>query len=306
VHERAGCLEKYSLTTDVSPHDLPVMKRVIETTYAESSLEETEKTRIAYEWYEERRNSKPQSWYSFTAHQRNGHLPDLAPDRCNVVIFNSSDDELEAFDDWRNPFYADQSDGIRRIVEDLGKDERFRLFLRVHPNLKNLENSQTREIKEITAQFSELTVIPAASEISTYNLIEACDVVITFGSTVGIEAALAGKTVFLMGRAFYEDLQCCIIPKSHDDFIRLLSSFVKGNTEMIPSSNEVTRGVVTYGFFNKMWGEDYKYVKPYSVAKSVMVRHGHETFLEPAIGYLVIERLLGYLQGLKKRLRGQK
>ena len=306
VHERAGSLEKFSLTPDVSPHDLPVMKRIIETTYAESLLGEEEKTRIAHEWYEERRSSKPQNWYSFTAHQRNGHLPDLAPDRCNVVIFNSSDDELEAFDEWRNPLYADQSDGIRRIADDLGKDDRFRLFLRVHPNLKTSDNSQTREIAEIAEQFPEMTVISAASEVSTYNLIDACDVVIAFGSTVGIEAAFARKPVFLMGHSLYEDLNCCIIPKSHEEFIRLLHRLAEGGRDMIPASEEVDRGVVKYGFFNKMWGEEYRYVKPCSVAKSVMVKDGRETFLEPAITYRVIDRLLGCAQGFKKRLLRQK
>lgn len=306
VHERSGSLGKYSLTPDVSPHDLSMMKRMVETAYAESPLEETEKARIAHEWFEERRNNVSQSWYSLTTYQQRGHLPDLSPDRCNVVIFNSSEDEYEAFDEWQNRIYTDQSAGIRRIAEDLSKDDRFHLFIRVHPCLKKVVNSQTNKIAAIAAQFPKVTVIPAESTVSTYDLVDACDVVISFGTTVGIEAALAKKPVFLLAIALYEDLNCCVKPKSHEEFISILNSLVEGNTDSFPSEEEVGKGVVKFGFFNKMWGEEYKYVKPYDVDKSAMIRNGQETFLQAAKVYLIVAPYFGYVQGLVKRLSGRK
>lgn len=282
VHERAGVLEKYSTTLNTSPHNLLAMKQSIEEVYAGSSLDYAEKIKIAAEWYQERRDNKPQSWYSFISEQSKGLLPELSPGRCNIVIFNSSEDEMEAYDYWKNPVYTDQSDGIRRISESVCNDGRFKLFLRVHPNLRGVDNTQTRMIEALGKCYPSLAVIPSESPISSYDLMEACDIVISFGSTIGIEAAHVFKPVILLGRAIYEDLGCCIQPKSHEEFIQILTQFVSQEREIIPDRSKLIKGTTKYGFFKKLSGEDYRYVNTCSVIESRMVKNGIETILKPA------------------------
>lgn len=283
VHERSGRLDRYSLTLNTYPLDIPVIKKEIEELYCLSELSCPEKATLADEWYQERRENKDQSWYSFTKHQQRGRLPELSSDRCNLAIFLSSEDELEAFDDWRNPFYLNQADGLRRILSDLGKGTLFRIILRVHPNLAKINNSQTQSIDELKVFFPELIVIPADSLVNSYELVDACDVVLTFGSTIGIESVFAGKPSILVGRAFYEDLKCCIKPDSHFCLINILESYAKGNRDMIPLESDKRDGVVKYGYFNKTWGKEYKYVKPIHVGKSLMVYNGKETWLRASI-----------------------
>lgn len=291
VHERSGVLEKYSITANGSPHDLTIIKKMIDDVFSNSTLDYTEKTRIAAEWYAERRDNKPQSWYSFIDSQQKGVLPELSSDRSNVVIFNSSEDEMEAFDYWKNPIYRNQTDGINRIAEIISNDSRFKLFLRIHPNLKGVDNSQVKSINSLKERFPSLTVIPAESPVSTYDLMDACDVVVSFGTTVGIEAAYAGKPVFLLGRAIYEDLNCCIKPKSHDEFIFFIDQLVSGNRKMIPDTDRLIEGTIKYGLFNKLWGEEYSYVKPCNVAESKMIKNGKMVDLKCSVASTLAYRI---------------
>ena len=282
VHERAGVLDRYSLTRNSSTHDIESIKSEIDRISTETYMDFIEREKLATEWYEERRNNKPQGWESFTATQMWGHLPELAPDKLNLVIFNSSEDELEAFSEWRNPYYTDQNEGIERIITRLDT-ERFRIFIREHPNLTGLDNSQTKRLRELAQAYPQLTVIPADSPVSTYSLIDASDIVLTFGSTVGIEAVYRKKPSFLMGRAFYEDLGCCICPNSHEDLVAKLNSFADGCREMMPEEASCHRAVVLYGLFNKLWGRTFRYVKMYDLRTASMIRGGKEQFLRPSL-----------------------
>lgn len=291
VHERSGVLEKYSITANGSPHDLTIMKKIIEGVSAESTLDRSEQIRIAAEWYTERRDNKSQSWYSYIENQQKGVLPELSSGRCNVVIYNSSEDEMEAFDYWKNPIYRNQVDGINKIAENISNDPRFKLFLRIHPNLKGVDNSQVKAIISLKERFPSLTVIPAESPVNTYDLMDACDVVVSFGTTVGIEAAYAGKPVFLLGRAIFEDLDCCMKPKSHDEFISILEQFVSGDRDMIPDADRLIEGTTKYGLFKKLWGEEYSYVKPCNVAESKMIRNGKISVLRCSMPSILAYRI---------------
>lgn len=297
VHERAGVLERYSLFCNATPHDIAAMKESIDETCADPSYSDEEKKRIASEWYDERRNNKAQSWYSFTANQQQGMLPDFSRDLLNVVIFNSSDDENEAFPEWRNPLYPGQKEGVERIVADLREDGRFKVFLRVHPNLSNVANSQTEGIRELEEALPDLTVIAADSPMGSYGILDACDIAVVFGSTIGIEAVRSGKPTFLLGRSFYEDLQACVTPRSHEEFIRLLVRYADGDRSMLPPEDAAQRAVVKFAFHQKLWGDTYRYVRPYHIGKAMMLRNGKETRLRPSLVSWLWERAVSYFAG---------
>lgn len=295
VHERSGVLERYSLTPDVSPHDLSTAKRIIEEIYAGSVLPDTDKQTIASGWYDDRRAGKSQSWYSFSSHHQSGLLPPFSPGKLKIAIFNSSEDEMEAFEEWKNPLYASQTDGLRLIISFIEQLGTFQCFLRIHPNLAGFDNAQTRDTERLALDHPTLTVIAADSPVSSYELIDACDLIITFGSTVGIEAAFAGKHSVLLGRSQYESLGCCSVPSSHVEFIILLSRFAKGDTELFPDPVARREGAIKYGFYYKEWGHLYRYVKPVSVVKSVMLAHGQEVELKPAFVLRLINLLYSVL-----------
>lgn len=291
VHERSGDLHRYYLTKNIYPHDLDFMKNEIESTYHNSQLSESQKKEIATEWFEERANNHPQAWLSFTDKQKKDLLPkDLDSRNINITIFNSSEDEMMSIQGWENPFYKDQSDGIYKIVNDLRSIDIIKLFLRIHPNLTRVNNSQTKFIKKILSKFPNLEIIEPNSSISSYALINACDITITFGSTIGIEALYRNKPSILMGRALYEDLGGIILPDSHLHLLNIIHQYVLNGE--LPKAKDSQTAFIKYGFFQKVYGHSFGYVKPYNAFEVSLQRENeNEYFVQPSFLAKVLKKL---------------
>ena len=278
VHERAGVLERYTLIEDTYPHDIEYQKTQIEK-YWNDERSYTEKEKLAKQWFNNRRGGKDQSWYSFTKLQEKGNLPDgFDSSRRNIAIYVSSQDEFEAIGGWQNPIYKNQSDAINRIINS-NTDTNIRFYVRIHPNLKGLNNTQTQELYGLKG--SNLSVIPADSKIDSYELMDACEKVIVFGSTMGIESVFWGKPSILVGRSFYEGVQGCYTPKDNNELIDLI------NRRLDPLPN---LGALKYGYWQSIAGIPYVYYKPESI------RGG--TFMGVYLGYRMIDRLKDKLLAL--------
>lgn len=255
VHERAGVLQKYILTEDTYPHELEYQKNLIEN-FWDDGLPDNEKEEIAKQWFEDRRKGKEQGWYSFTKSQKKRQLPNgFDPSKRNITIYISSEDEFAAIEGWENPIYKNQTEGINAIINaDL--DEKIWFYIRIHPNLRGLDVSQTRELSEIKGR--NFTIIPADSTIDSYELMNASEKVVSFGSTVSIESVYWGKPSILAGRSLFEDLGGCYIPKDHDELIYLINSHLKSLSKL---------GAFKYAYFQSLAGIPYIYYSPDSLFK---------------------------------------
>jgi len=253
VHERAGVLQRYTLVEDTYPHDIEYQKAQIEKQWNDERPR-TEKEEIACKWFKNGRGGKDQGWYSYTKSQMKGNLPDdFDQSKRNIAIYVSSEDEFESIEGWENPIYDNQIYAINAIINaDIDKNIRF--YVRIHPNLKGLNNTQTRELSELKG--TNLTVIPAESKIDSYELMDACEKVITFGSTIGIESVFWEKTSILVARSLYEDLEGCYVPTNHDELIDLI------NRHLEPLPN---LGALEYGYWLSETGIPYIYYNPESI-----------------------------------------
>lgn len=298
VHERASNIDKYSIFENTYPHNLKAIKKQMDETYLNSTLQDDEKCELGLSWFEERRKGLDQAWPSLTKHQTPKLLPDgFTLDTINIVIFISSDDEYMACEEWDNPYYMNQNKAIEELMKDIGCDGRIKIFLRVHPILKSINNSQTVGINELALKYKTLNIIPAESLVHSYSLIDAADVIITYGSTVGIEAAYAGKISILIGRALYEDLSVCIRPKSHQELISILREIAFKKNNFAPISCK--QGLIKYGLFQKCWGLSFNYVVPTSLYSAKLVRNNRVRVIKASVLirylnmiYVVLHRLL--------------
>jgi hypothetical protein len=258
VHDRApGAMGRYSVIKNERLHSLAFWKKEIERTWNESKERVEERARIASEWFEARFNRQNQAWFSFTSEQSHDLPPGFDRQKTNVVIFNSSEFEMAAMDDYKSPFYKDQNDGAHRIASDLAGRSDVNVYFRVHPHLKGKGNSQSRFIEEkLQDRFQNFFVIPAESPISTYQLMLNSDLVITFASTTGVEAAYHRIPSLLMGRAWYEDLNCCNKVQSHDEAIELIVArrFKLSEDELDRRKQDALK----YGYFSATYGVPYE------------------------------------------------
>src|SRR5208283_4380371 len=254
--------QNYTLVEGTIFHDLENKKRQIEN-YWEDRVPRAEKERIAQEFFWARRFGSGQEYAEarYKRNQRKGILPaGFDVTKRNIAIFNSSEDEFAAVEGYENPVYKDQIDGLRQLIcsPDISRDIRF--YLRVHPNLGKVNNFQTRAIRELRSD--NLVVVGANENVDSYALMEHAEKVVTFGSTMGIESAYAGKPSIMIGREAWEDLGACYTPKTHAEAVALI------NDPQLPARSKL--GALKYGYCIVARDRAYQHFDP-----KTNTIHGH-------------------------------
>jgi Capsule polysaccharide biosynthesis protein len=263
THERGGKLNNYLFRINSTPHSLDTISKEIESLWENA---EDDKVEIGKMFYINRIKRVEDAWYSFTKEQQEGRLPESFKQNLNkkiVTIFNSSLDEYEGLEGFGPYFYEDDNTGISAICESLQNHGEIKLYLRIHPNLKGLENSQNKDLKLIQSRFKNIEIIAAEDSVDTYELINKSEIIIVFGSTVGIEAAFASKNVILLGHAAYQNLKCFVKPKNHIELVNILTN-LEYNFPVINIED-----VLKYGYWNETFGVSYKNYIPTNLTEGV-------------------------------------
>ena len=250
THERGHDLRHYALYENTMPHDLAHMERLIRDTWANASTNPY-REQIACSFFEERSQGIVRSWFSYVQKQQDGLLPaDWDNSKRNVVIFGSSDDEFVAIGDaWRNPIYKSQDEAIFRLIDsiwNLPKD--IYLYLRMHPNMKEVKTPATEALKLLSG--SRFKVILPVDKVSTYALMRSADKIVTFGSTAGIEATYWGRPSILAGTCYYKNLGVTYNPRTHEELLDMIGS-------TLPAKKR--EDALMYGYYMYTFGIPFQY-----------------------------------------------
>jgi hypothetical protein len=202
---------------------------------------------------------------SYTKDQKFGSLPQsFNSEKKNIIIYNSTIDEYAALEGWQNPIYEDETQAIDLILKEFKEKNNYFFYLRVHPNMKNLpeETTQLKDIKKLGLDHSNLEIIWPNQEIDSYKLLDESDIVITFGSTIGIEAAYWNKPSILIGHALYESLDCIYKPTNHNELVQLLQK------DLIPLNNF---SALKYANRELTYGTRFKYFKETKIINGLSI-----------------------------------
>ncbi len=293
VHDRGHDIRHYAIYENALPHDLDYVTSLIKGLW-EREPDVEKKTGVAAAFYLQRRRGEEQSWFSFVKDQQPGMLPEGWSDaKHNVAVFCSSEDEFEAAgEEWRNPLYSDQLDAMRRILADpkIEDNRGIHLYLRVHPNLRAVDNPYTRELRGLSQH--NLTVIQPDSPISTYALMDNCSKVLAFGSTAGIEAVYWGKPSVLAGTSYYRSLGGNYVPRSHSELAAMLAS------DLPPKPKEAA---LVYGYYMGSFGRRYKYYEARGIREGTFKGRDLQKPQPGLRTYLLRSRTI--LSGLRRRIR---
>lgn len=213
-----------------TPHNIKAMKQAYETLWDEVDMTEEQKTKLAETYFNNRRNAIPACDKVYIADQEKGRLPeDWDGEKKNIVIFNSSEDEFAAVGDEYDSYalFPSQYRGIRFILDATKDMPNAHIYLRIHPNLMHIEYRYHTELLKLQDEYAHLTVIPAADRVSSYALMDAANMVIVFGSTIGMESAYWGKPVILLAGATYRLSDLCYVPQSEAELKELLDMELK-------------------------------------------------------------------------------
>jgi hypothetical protein len=200
---------------------------MMEKNWAEPALSDSEKRTIGESFFIKRRGGSVAGDVVYTTKQIKGLLPDgLDQTKKNIIIFNSSEDEFAAVGDehYGMSLFPSQLAGVRRILELYQERTDIHFYLRLHPNLEKIRYKYHTGYYELAKQFNNLTVIPPASPVSSYALLDEAEKVIIFGSTIGVESVYWGKPVILLANSFYSFLDLFYKPKTEEELHVLIDS----------------------------------------------------------------------------------
>jgi hypothetical protein len=122
-----------------------------------------------------------------------------------VVFFTSSDDEVAAIsEDWDSP-WGSQIEAAQSLIDSFKTRSGDKLIIRVHPNLLNKNKYDQKLWTELQVN-PNVTIVSASSDVDSYALLDESRGVLTFGSTIGVEAVFSGKPLGLLSHARYDEI----------------------------------------------------------------------------------------------------
>lgn len=250
-HERGNSPQHYQLYENRLPHDLAWWQSQMHVIWDKADpIERVETGKL---FYHNRSTGIPDIWYSFSQYMEKGLLPlNWNPEKWNIVIFNSSEDEMAAIsEEIKMGIYESQLQAIQKITTDLKGREDIHIYLRIHPNLKGSTNYDFTELFNIKTD--NFTIIPPEASTNSYDLIDHSSVVLNFGSTIGIEAAFRGKPAVLAESTYFDKLDVNHIPKNHEEVIEMITS---KNLKPLNTEN-----FLKFGYYMKTFGMPFKHFK---------------------------------------------
>jgi hypothetical protein len=190
----------------------------------------------------------------------------ISTNKPSLLIFTSSFFEYFSMKEYLGGVFENHYDGLMKILNDLTICSKFNLIVRWHPNLSRAGPNELGVIKKIITATTTpgITHIKPDDSEDSYQLLESANAIVSFGSTIGIEAAYYGKPSILIGRMWYEDLDCIYRPQSYDELIGLLLS----DLPPLPRDD-----ALVYGYYKRNYGEgSFRYVEFRGYANKPFVR----------------------------------
>lgn len=269
---------------DKAVHSAEYRAEIMRDYYAESALSKSEKEVIGSRWFEERIFKKGSSYTS----GQDISFEDNGED-CKVIsFFHSSEDELFSIGlepvGWKSQF-----DAILDLIDIINELTGYILVIRIHPNLRYKSSREMRRWIKFSKrhQSSRIKFLLPESRVSSYDLVRKSSMVLTFGSTIGVEASFLGKPSGLMSSALHSHLN--VVTKI--DSKRQLSQFINGNY----NTKVDLKDLLAYGLFLRNGGILFTNLE---ISEEELDRQ------DPKVKYRDISILDSIMLSLVKRLDG--
>jgi len=277
VHERGQDIHHYALFENAMPHDIAWTVRSTNDGWENSDLPESERELIATEWFEGRPKGKMGSWISFVEGQNPEGLPEgWTSKRHNIALFTTTEFEYAAIGmEWDGHLFETPEAGTFGIAEMISTkavamveagapaESIPHLTIRIHPNPDGAKSASV--LATLALDLPHVTVLGPTSDVSTYGLVRAADVIVSSGSTVGVEATFWDRPSVLAGRGIYTGLGATHEPRSIPELIDMLVDPDLGVADR--------KAALRFGFHLATRGTPYRYFEPDSLHSGTFKGH---------------------------------
>jgi hypothetical protein len=239
-----------------------------------------DKIKIAHDFFQKKRAGIYIDDTVYIKNQEKGLLPsDFDKGKQNIVIFNSSADEFAAVDDEYSKLCIFKSpiDGMEYIFRTFKNNKKIHFYLRIHPNLSGIKYKYHTDLYLFQKKYSNVTVIPPGDKVSSYDLLDAAEKIIVFGSTMGVEATYWNKAVILLSGCRYYYLDACYKPKNQLELKKMIVSKLKPKEK---------NDALKYGYY-------LMYKDPEALYKYIDFTQYNFNFLGKRMGAMNYKKILG-------------
>lgn len=259
--ERGSSPTRFSLTS-FHPHDRIAVQHEIRRHW--SIAPTTQRALIAHKYFHQRRNSINEDWISFTANQTKEHAASVIQEAKRIsktgkliTYFTSSDDEflyVKDFYSQRGRQWLSQREALQKLIFEAHQCGHA-VIVRVHPNLESCSQKEGEAWNTLSFidNCAGVCIVPSYSLASSYDILDASDLVATYGSTMGIEAVHWGTPSLLLGDSLYDSIGASVLSVySSEELYNYLSN---PNLWIVQQSTADCYGyyMATFGFEHIMY-----------------------------------------------------
>lgn len=247
-YDTGGIDTDFDLTDSVT-HDWTDLQRRMLKLYEQ--WPEGQRDEVGGSWFQERLNHTAADNALFTEAQVIGSSIDRPDADCLVVYFSSSGDEIAELElDW-DQFIGTQPEALKFLADECRKRDGYQLVVRSHPHKRRKPKQDVIEWLEAVDVADPDIHLDPHSPVDSYALMRQADIVVTYGSTTGVEAAFAGKRVIVLGPSAYDQLGCATLAGTQVELSTALDDRDPGSWP----------GAVSYGLMMRRRGFHFEFVK---------------------------------------------
>lgn len=257
-HERGPDFNKY-IEFPTPVHNCRYWWYILKDIWASKLLSNHEALEAGKTLFLKRNSGANTNWLSFTGMQTQEAVT-LSEHIYRITYFSSSPYEYKAIYDSTlrpNGLFGDESTLFNFLRRFAIENSKVQVVIRMHPNLQTSSEMHKQELEMLYKDLDGLvTVIRPESQINTYSLLQHSDIVVTSGSTCGVEGLCLGKKVVNLAPALYSYLDSVREPETIAEFYSELLS---------PGANDdqkaVTEGYQYFYSYSSI-GCSFKHYKP--------------------------------------------
>jgi hypothetical protein len=154
----------------------------------------------------------------------------------------------------RQIFSENMTEWLQRTVQYIAERSDLQLVVRIHPGERYTQGPSVAGIvKQALLSIPEnIRLIGADEKINTYDLVEIADLGLVYTTTVGLEMAMSGIPVVVVGQTHYREKGFTLDPSSWEDYFNLLERYAQDPQSFQLSAEQVDLAwQYAYNFFFK-------------------------------------------------------
>jgi hypothetical protein len=152
----------------------------------------------------------------------------------------------------RQVFSDSMTEWLERTVQYFASRPNIQLVVRIHPGeLVTKGPSVAGVVHRILPSIPEhIHLVPADAKVNTYDIVEIADLGLVYTTTVGMEMAMSGVPVMVVGNTHYRGKGFTLDPFSWEDYFARLTSELSGNAPTQLSESQLEQAWnYAYRFF---------------------------------------------------------